>query len=57
MVRGPVVAAEGHAWSTGRLRSSDYFPWARRRAFAKASDAVRERLRRVAQGDGNGRAR
>jgi hypothetical protein len=56
MVRGPVVAAEGHAWSTGRLSSSDYFSRARQRAFAKASDAVRERLRRVARGDDNGRA-
>jgi hypothetical protein len=56
MVRGPVVAAEGHAWSMGRISSSDYFPWARRRALAKASDAVRERLRRVAQDDEDGRA-
>lgn len=56
MVRGPVVAAEGHAWSTGRISSSDYFPWARRRALANASDAVRERLRRVARGEDNGRA-
>lgn len=56
MVRGPVVAAEGHAWSTGRISSSDYFPWARRRALAKASDAVRERLRRAARGEDNGRA-
>ncbi len=55
MVRGPVVGAEGHAWSMGRLSSSDYFARARQRALAKASDAVRERLRRVARGDDNGR--
>jgi len=40
----------------GALPSSDYFPRARLRALAKASDAVRERLRRDAQGDDNGRA-
>jgi len=39
----------------GRLSSSDYFARARQRALAKASDAVRERLRRVARGDDNGR--
>jgi hypothetical protein len=56
MVRGPVVGAEGHAWSMGRLPSSDYFPWVRRRALAKASDVVRERLRRGVRGTGSGRA-
>jgi hypothetical protein len=50
MVRGPVVGADGRAWSTGRLRSSDYFARARQRALAKASDAVRGRLRRIADG-------
>jgi hypothetical protein len=40
----------------GRLASSDYFATARRRALAKASDTVRERLRRVANGNDNGRA-
>lgn len=50
MVRGPVVAADGRAWSMGRLRSSDYFARARQRALAKASDAVRGRLRRIADG-------
>jgi hypothetical protein len=55
MVRGPVVGAEGYAWSMGRLPSSDYFATARRRALAKASDTVRERLRRVANGHDNGR--
>jgi hypothetical protein len=52
MVRGPVVDADGRAWSAGRLRSSDYFARARRRALAKASDAVRGRLRRIADGTG-----
>jgi hypothetical protein len=51
MVRGPVVAADARAWSMGRLRSSDYFARARQRALAKASDAVRGRLRRIADGD------
>lgn len=51
MVRGPVVAADGRAWSMGRLRSSDYFAGARQRALAKASDTVRGRLRRIANGD------
>ena len=51
MVRGPVVGADGRAWSAGRLRSSDYFARARQRALAKASDAVRGRLRRIANGD------
>jgi hypothetical protein len=51
MVRGPVVAADARAWSTGRLRSSDYFARARQRALAKASDTVRGRLRRIASGD------
>jgi hypothetical protein len=52
MVRGPVVAADGRAWSMGRLRSSDYFARARQRALAKASDTVRGRLRRLAYGEG-----
>jgi hypothetical protein len=51
MVRGQVVGADGRAWSSGRLRSSDYFARARQRALAKASDAVRGRLRRIANGD------
>ena len=51
MVRGPVVAAEARAWSMGHLRSSDYFARARERALAKASDTVRGRLRRIANGD------
>ncbi len=44
MVRGPVVPQEARAWSTGRLASDDYFERARRRALARASDAVRDRL-------------
>jgi len=56
MVRGPVVAADARAWSTGRLRSSDYFAMARQRALAKASDTVRRRLRRIADGDDTQRA-
>jgi hypothetical protein len=51
MVRGPVVAADARAWSTGRLRSSAYFARARQRALEKASDAVRSRLRRIANGE------
>lgn len=51
MVRGPVVAVEARAWSMGHLRSSDYFARARERALAKASDTVRGRLRRIANGD------
>jgi hypothetical protein len=51
MVRGPVVAADGRAWSTGHLRSSDYFAGARQRALAKAIDTVRGRLRRIADGE------
>jgi hypothetical protein len=50
MVRGQVVPADARAWSTGHLRSSVYFARARARALAKASDAVRERLRRSANG-------
>ncbi len=56
MVRGPVVAAEGHAWSMGRLSSDEYFPRARQRALARASEAVRARLGRVARPADNGRA-
>lgn len=48
MVRGPVVAADARAWSTGRLGSSVYFARARQRALAKANDTVRDRLRRNA---------
>jgi hypothetical protein len=51
MVRGPVLAADARAWSMGHLRSSDYFARARQRALAKSSDAVRGRLRRIANGD------
>jgi hypothetical protein len=50
MVRGQVVAADARAWSSGRLRSSDYFARARQRALEKASDTVRGRLRRIADG-------
>jgi hypothetical protein len=50
MVRGPVVEADARAWSTGRLRSSVYFARARDRALEKASDTVRGRLRRIANG-------
>ena len=51
MVRGPVVAADARAWSSGRLGSSDYFARARQRAFEKASSTVRGRLRRNAADD------
>jgi hypothetical protein len=47
MLRGPVVPDEAHAWSTGKVRSSVYFAWARRRAWSMASQAVRSRLRRA----------
>lgn len=50
MVRGQVVAADARAWSSGRLPSSDYFARARQRALEKASDTVRGRLRRIADG-------
>ncbi len=53
MKRGRVVPDEARAWSAGRLPSSDYFAWARRRALTAAGDAVRERLR---QGGENGLA-
>jgi hypothetical protein len=56
MLRGPVVDADGQAWSNGTLRSSDYFARVRERALAKASDAVRERLRRDARANGHSRA-
>jgi hypothetical protein len=55
MVRGPVVAAEGHAWSMGRLSSDEYFPRARQRALARASEAVRARLGRARTAADNGR--
>ncbi len=51
MLRGPVVPNEAQAWSTGKVRSSEYFAWARRRAWSMASHAVRTRLRRAAGGD------
>ncbi len=50
MVRGPVVPQEARAWSMGRLASDDYFERARRRASARASDAVRDRLHGPANG-------
>ena len=50
MLRGPVVPNEAQAWSTGKVRSSEYFAWARRRAWSMASHAVRTRLRRAAPG-------
>jgi hypothetical protein len=45
MLRGPVVSNEAQAWSNGKVRSSDYFARARRRAWSMASEAVRSRLR------------
>jgi len=47
MVRGRVMPEEARAWSTGRLRSSEYFAWARRRAFTAAGDTIRTRLREL----------
>lgn len=47
MVRGRVMPEEARAWSTGRLRSSEYFAWARRRAFSRAGDTIRNRLREL----------
>ena len=46
MLRGPVVSNEAQAWSNGKVRSSEYFARARRRAWSMASDSVRTRLRR-----------
>lgn len=53
MLRGPVVPNEAQAWSSGKVRSSEYFAWARRRAWSMASRAVRSRLRGEAPGGGN----
>jgi hypothetical protein len=44
MMRGRVVPDEAQAWTAGLLMASDYFAWARRRAVAKASAAIRRRL-------------
>jgi hypothetical protein len=46
MMRGQVVPDEARAWTAGLLLASDYFTWARQRALAKASAAIRGRLRR-----------
>jgi hypothetical protein len=54
MLRGPVVSNEAQAWSNGKVRSSDYFARARRRAWSMASEAVRTRLRRGSPGGDRG---
>jgi hypothetical protein len=46
MMRGRVVPEEARAWTAGLLLASDYFAHARREAVAKASAAIRGRLRR-----------
>ncbi|HEV8649149.1 MAG TPA: hypothetical protein VG276_07010 [Actinomycetes bacterium] len=56
MVRGRVMPEEARAWSTGRLRSSEYFAWARRRAFTRAGDTIRTRLRELDGTAGHGEA-
>ena len=48
MMRGQVVPEEARAWTAGLLLASDYFAHARREAVAKASAAIRGRLRRDA---------
>jgi hypothetical protein len=50
MVRGRVMPEEAQAWNSGRLRSSEYFEWARRRAFSRAGAAIRSRLRESLDG-------
>jgi hypothetical protein len=44
MQRGQVVPDEARAWTAGLVVASEYFAWARRRAFSKASAAIRSRL-------------
>jgi hypothetical protein len=44
MQRGQVVPDEARAWTAGLLMATEYFAWARRRAFSKASKAIRGRL-------------
>jgi hypothetical protein len=39
------VPDEARAWTAGLLLASDYFTWARQRALAKASAAIRGRPR------------
>jgi hypothetical protein len=53
MQRGQVVPDEARAWTAGLVLASDYFAWARRQAFSKASAAIRSRLdrRRLRSGD------
>jgi hypothetical protein len=53
MQRGQVVPDEARAWTAGLVLASDYFAWARRQAFSKASAAIRSRLdgRRVRSED------
>jgi hypothetical protein len=46
MQRGQVVPDEARAWTAGLVLASDYFAWARRQAFSKASVAIRSRLDR-----------
>jgi hypothetical protein len=46
MMRGQVVPEEARAWTAGLLLATDYFAQARREAVAKASAAIRGRLRR-----------
>jgi hypothetical protein len=46
MQRGQVMPDEARAWTAGLVLASDYFAWARRRAFSKASAAIRSRLDR-----------
>jgi hypothetical protein len=46
MQRGQVMADEARAWTAGLVLASDYFAWARRQAFSKASTAIRSRLDR-----------
>jgi hypothetical protein len=54
VLRGQVVPDEARAWTAGLLLAGDYFTWARQRAFAKASAAIRGRLRRAASPSAGG---
>ena len=51
MMRGQVVPEEARAWTAGLLLATDYFAHARREAVAKASAAIRGRLRRARSED------
>lgn len=57
MMRGQVVPEEAYAWTAGLLMASDYFAHARREAVAKASAAIRGRLRLRVSSEDRGTSR